>query len=519
MKARLYLLCLALSACSWIVDPEDRPARCEPAADGTDACGAGFLCVEGACVEKCVLIEGEEDPCPDGKTCNAGVCSAPCVPNTEVCKDKVDNDCDGKVDEQDVGGRDRCGDFIDNDCDDKVDEGGDGDMDGATWCGDLEMPKGGPLVDCDDGNRDVSPLNSEVCDGIDNDCDNITDETSDKKALCPAGQMCIGRCVTPSCAIPGSSDPCGDDEMCNVITGECGPKLCDPAECNGPGEYCDQTSGECRTERRNNGDTCAAHSDCKSLSCIESAALNLTVVSERVCGQTCCYDQDCPDGERCFTAGTGARSCLPASRVPLPEGASPMCTLDSQCGAGEACAVLPNQTISGTIVSTRRDLIATVCRDTDGGDAETGEACSSSNDCASNACILGSGGIFFPTSLCSQACRTSEDCQAVQNSPYNSLDRPSYCRFVAPTSQFGSEGDYVPICVVGGSEIGAGLPGAPCTSGPRCQEGGCVGAGPNVEGRCASTCCNDSQCSAWGEVFTKCRPVKLGDHYETRCVP
>ena len=57
-------------------------------------------------------------------------------------------------------------DGIDNDCDLLIDEGFDLDSDGFTSCG----------GDCDDTNPTIFPGAPEICDGLDNDCDVIIDE-------------------------------------------------------------------------------------------------------------------------------------------------------------------------------------------------------------------------------------------------------------------------------------------------------------------------------------------------------
>lgn len=57
-------------------------------------------------------------------------------------------------------------DGIDNDCDTQIDEGFDVDGDGFTSCG----------GDCDDNNNAIFPGAPELCDGLDNDCDTDIDE-------------------------------------------------------------------------------------------------------------------------------------------------------------------------------------------------------------------------------------------------------------------------------------------------------------------------------------------------------
>src|SRR3989338_6693952 len=71
----------------------------------------------------------------------------PCVPEVEICDDGVDQDCD-EVDQV-------CADL-------------DADGDGFTT----------NTGDCDDARSDVNPLASELCDGIDNNCDVLIDDAT-----------------------------------------------------------------------------------------------------------------------------------------------------------------------------------------------------------------------------------------------------------------------------------------------------------------------------------------------------
>ena len=129
--------------------------------------------------------------------------------NVEAC-DGADNDCDGAPGpdelDDDGDGVDECGgdcddadpanfpgnveacDGADNDCGGDVDEGvtltfwTDGDADGyGDAAGPLQAcaePAGAAAndEDCDDGDPSISPAATEVCDGLDNDCDGTPDE-------------------------------------------------------------------------------------------------------------------------------------------------------------------------------------------------------------------------------------------------------------------------------------------------------------------------------------------------------
>jgi hypothetical protein len=85
----------------------------------------------------------------------------------EVC-DKVDNDCDGEIDEDDAFGASTW--YMDSD----GDTFGDHDVH-ITAC----WQPGGYVADdtdCDDNHDNMNTNTAEVCDGLDNDCDGFIDE-------------------------------------------------------------------------------------------------------------------------------------------------------------------------------------------------------------------------------------------------------------------------------------------------------------------------------------------------------
>lgn len=229
---------------------------------------------------------------PDGFTDQGGDCndsSALALPGgSEVC-DTLDNNCDGAVDEGLTtvfyadsdndgfgsqvatescerpngftetagdcndnsalafpGGTEVC-DTLDNNCDGTVDEGltqvfwSDNDSDGfgsdvsTVAC---ELPDGFAEQggDCDDDAANAYPGNSEVCDGLDNDCDSTTDNDLLLTFYADADDDGFGNTdlTTAACSLPdGWAEEDGDcddeearafpgaDEVCDGIDNDC----------------------------------------------------------------------------------------------------------------------------------------------------------------------------------------------------------------------------------------------------------------------------------------------------------
>lgn len=168
-----------------------------------------LACEEPTYKEGLVDVEGDDDG--DGYTVEEGDCDPNDVQvnpgEIESWYDGVDQNCDGNDSDQDSDGvevGDDCDDAnaatfpgnaeicdeIDNDCDGDIDEGvgeqhGYKDKDGdgfgvggeKTLCGDT-LPEGYAAVngDCDDDAAAVNPLAIEVCNDIDDDCNDAIDD-------------------------------------------------------------------------------------------------------------------------------------------------------------------------------------------------------------------------------------------------------------------------------------------------------------------------------------------------------
>jgi len=155
---------------------------------------------------------------------------------TETC-DGVDNDCDGTVDEGSASGASTW--YADDDGDGYGDAG-----DSTTAC---TQPSGtvSDATDCDDGDGAINPAASEVCDGVDNDCDGTVDEDSatDASTWYADGDgdgygdasSTTAACSQPSGYVADASD-C-DDGASGVNPGA-------TESCNGVDDDCDGTTDE-----------------------------------------------------------------------------------------------------------------------------------------------------------------------------------------------------------------------------------------------------------------------------------
>ncbi len=157
-------------------DPDIRPGASESCNGVDDDCDGEVDETGGSGWYADVDGDGRGDPDAPSSACAPG----------DALVDNAD-DCDDTDADTYPGAPESC-DERDNDCDGEVDE----DVE-TTWYADVDADGWGDAAapldacttpvgyaaaagDCDDGDATVSPAATEVCDGVDNDCDGATDE-------------------------------------------------------------------------------------------------------------------------------------------------------------------------------------------------------------------------------------------------------------------------------------------------------------------------------------------------------
>jgi len=249
-------------------NPSIHPGKAENCSDGIDNdCDGDIDGADADCAISCIdYVNSDDNPygcssgldgiCNNGtRTCNGDGSWGDCIqdnqPTTEIC-DGLDNDCDGRSDEGlgfhdcDTGLPGECAagiesckyynnvygwvcqqvndastetcDGLDNDCDGTVDN----DVTQACVTG-LPGICGPGTITCDEGGTgtwgscvQTHQASTEVCDGQDNDCDGITDNSQAANLSCSDGNVCTDDFCDAilGCQHDYNTAPCDDGNQC-----------------------------------------------------------------------------------------------------------------------------------------------------------------------------------------------------------------------------------------------------------------------------------------------------------------
>ena len=478
--------------CDGTVDNLSAEATCSEKA--FTAGGSGLDCKSeadcGVAGEKCDAVDGKCRPligeCFGVPTCSASgalICQKAKTPKAELCNGE-DDDCDGKIDEDFAV-------MLASGATAVV-----GEACGVGVCG------GGKVVcaklSAAECTTDDKKGDTESCNGVDDDCDGLTDE-----AACDDGDACTTDVCEPvklACAYTAAVD-CDDGEACtkDACDGKTGLCSHDGAALDGlgcdDGDACTEADaclgGKCASGKAkgcDDGNPCTDDSCAKETGCLNPAN-----------GANCSDDNACTDGDVCKGGKCAAGPVLAC-------GDGEVCT-DDTCDAAKGCVSLPN---------------AATCTDGDactaGDGCKLGECaaglqlkCDDGEVCTADACDKGVGCVHLPAQAsCTDgnACTAADSCKAGKCVPggavlcgdddvctVDSCDKDKGC-VTAPSAATCTDGDACTegdVCKDGGCVAGAA---AVCDDGNGCTDDACDKAKGCVTLPNAATCSDGDACTA-----------------------
>ena len=291
---------------------------CQACEDDDDCAGEGSRCIEVGGENVCGTACADDDGCEDGFECAEFDDGDQCVPTGGSCSDCEDADGDGygvgagclgtDCDEENMDvhsgvATDGC-DGVDNDCDDSTDEDFEAAVCGAGACQGTSSCDDGVETECVEGDP---AENDATCDGVDDDCDDSVDEDYESVACG------FGACANVSSCADGVETEC---EPLDVAAA-------DDATCDGADDDCDDSIDEDFVGEQCGVGACAAVG-----ACVEGAPMCVENDPVAADDATCDgVDDDCDESTDEDYDGSGEAAC-----------GFGVCRRDAACEGGEvAC--------------------------------------------------------------------------------------------------------------------------------------------------------------------------------------
>jgi len=503
------------------------PATCDAATPAEEVCdGQDNDCdgeTDNVAPTDCE-VSNDFGTCAGKTTCEGGEagCDAR-EPAAEFC-DGLDNDCDGETDEgePDLDGDgiancvdpdddgDGVGDAEDNcpmvDNADQLDSDGDGQGDACDADDDDDgVPDGG---DCEPLIAAINPLAPEICDGLDNNCNDQVDE-----GLCDDGDPCTDDVCQPGggCEYTPNTAPCDDGDPCTI------DDVCADGSCSGVPDPCDD-GDPCTT------DSCDPATGCEHVAIEEGGVCDDgdPCTEGDVCTAGSCSGtpKSCDDGndcteDSCDSAVEGGCVNAPLDGTPCDDG--DVCTSDDTCAAG-VCAGTPGACactsdadcavpdgLDDECVTLTCNLTTGECESAntnEGGACDDGDACTENTTCSAGACV-GDAVVCDDGDACTDdVCDPALGCTTSPAAAGTACDDGDACTT-------GEQCDGEGLCVA--TETVSCDDGEPCTTDSCNPASGCENA-PIADGAACEdgdACTTGDQCS--GGVCTPTDTVTCDD--------